>query len=229
VQTQSDRPDIRAPRIARGELPADGVAAVTESTGEVTRLLVAVRDGDSQANARLMEMLQTELSRLARRYMRSERVNHTLQPTALVNEAYIRLLGRETPSWQNRAHFLAHAARAMRQILVDHARANRTDKRGGKEVKISIETARTESDRPLAETLAGPARSAEVIALNEALDELSTMDARQAHVVELRFFGGLAESEIAELLGVTVRTVRRDWSTARLWLQRRMKGGGDAP
>ena len=198
---------------------------MTEPAGDVTRLLVAVRGGDSQANAQLMDMLHAELSRLARRYMRSERVNHTLQPTALVNEAYIRLIGKESPNWQNRAHFLAHAAHAMRQILVDHARATRTNKRGGKYVKVSIETARPGSDRPLAEMLVAPERPAEVIALNEALDELATLDLRQARVVELRFFGGLAEREIAELLGVTERTVRRDWSTARLWLQRRIKDG----
>lgn len=203
--------------------------AVTQA-GEVTRLLVALRSGDLNANARLMEVLHTELARLARRYMRGERPNHTLQPTALVNEAYMRLLGKESPTWQNRAHFLAHAARAMRQILVDHARANRSDKRGGKQVKISIESARTDSGQSLAETLASPGPpAAEVIALDEALEELTTLDPRQAQVVELRFFGGLSEAEIADVLSVTPRTVRRDWSTARLWLQRRMQDRGTSP
>jgi RNA polymerase sigma factor (TIGR02999 family) len=202
---------------------------VTQAAGDVTRLLVAVRSGDPDANARLMEVLHTELARLARRYMRGERPNHTLQPTALVNEAYIRLLGKESPTWQNRAHFLAHAARAMRQILVDHARANRSDKRGGKHVKISLESVGSDSDRSLAETLASPGPPAEIIALDEALEELSTLDPRQAQVVELRFFGGLLEAEIAELLSVTPRTVRREWSTARLWLQRRLQDGGASP
>jgi RNA polymerase sigma-70 factor, ECF subfamily len=199
---------------------------VTHKAGEVTRLLVAVRHGEPDAKERLMEVLHSELARLARRYMRGERLNHTLQPTALINEAYIRLLARESPDWQNRAHFLAHAARAMRQILVDHARAKRSDKRGGHQVMVSMDSVRSGADAPLAEALASPVQPADVLALHDALEELAGLDPRQAQVVELRFFGGLSEVEIAEMLRVTTRTVRRDWSTARLWLQRCMENRG---
>lgn len=199
---------------------------MTQNAGRVTQLLVAVRAGDRDANGQLMEVLHAELRRLARRYMRGERPNHTLQPTALVNEAYIRLLAKDSPDWQNRAHFMAHAARAMRQILVDHARANRTDKRGGKQLKVSIEGARSGADMRVIEALAAPARPAEVIALDEALEELGRLDARQAQIVELRSFGGMSDSEIADLLGISTRTVGRESQTARLWLRRHMESQG---
>jgi RNA polymerase sigma-70 factor, ECF subfamily len=165
--------------------------------------------------------LHAELAQLARRYMRRERPNHTLQPTALVNEAYIRLFGRQAADWQNRAHFLAHAAHTMRQVLVDHARARWTDKRGGKHIRLSLDEAGAKEH--LGKTLGYSDRSVDVLALNDALDELAQLDPRQTSVVELRFFGGLTEKEISELLGVTVRTVRRDWSTARLWLRRHIE------
>lgn len=198
---------------------------MTQSTGEVTRLLVALRHGDADAKAQLMELLHAELAQLARRYMRQERPNHTLQPTALVNEAYIRLLGKEHVDWQNRPHFLAHAARAMRQVLVDHARGHRADKRGGTQVKLSLEDADVSSGEPVGEILLSPDRNAEVVAVDNALEELAQLDPRQAQIVELRFFGGLTEKEIGDLLDVTERTVRREWRTARLWLQRRLKRG----
>ena len=194
------------------------------SRGEVTRLLAPVRQGETDSKARLVALLHQELAVLARRYMQHERPNHTLQPTALINEAYIRLFGKETPGWQNRAHFLAHAAWAMRQILVDHARSRRTDKRGGRHLTISLDAPLTPSGPPLAETLAAPSRSADVIALDEALTELASFDRRQAQIVELRYFGGMTEVDIGLLLGVTPRTVRRQWTMARLWLKRRLGG-----
>jgi RNA polymerase sigma-70 factor (ECF subfamily) len=204
-----------------------GLAGLASSPGDVTQLLVAMRDGDAGAQSQLMELLHSGLAQLARRYMRRERPNHTLQATALVNEAYIRLLGREPMDWQSRAHFVAHAARAMRQVLVDHARGHRADKRGGKQIMLSLDDAgvhpRDPSSEPLAlHSLHG--RSADVLALNDALDALARLDARQASIVELRFFGGLTEKEIGELLGVTTRPVRRDGSTARLWLRRHIDG-----
>ena len=198
------------------------------AAGEVTQLLVAIRDGDASAPSRLMELLHAELAQLARRYMRRERPNHTLQATALVNEAYLRLLGKEPMAWQNRSHFLAHAARAMRQVLVDHARGHRADKRGGKQVMLSIDEEGVLSREVVGDTLAVHDRSADVLALNDALDELARLDPRQGSIVELRFFGGLTEQEIAELLGITTRTVRRDWRTARLWLRRHIEHTGSS-
>jgi RNA polymerase sigma-70 factor (ECF subfamily) len=201
----------------------DGLTPVTQSPGDVTGLLMAMRDGVADARSRLIELLHRELAQLARRYMRRERPNHTLQATALVNEAYIRLLGREPVDWRNRAHFLAHAARAMRQVLVDHARGRRADKRGGQHNTVSIDDDGALSGSRLAERLASPDPGADVLALSDALDELARLDPRQASIVELRYFGGLTEQDIGELLGVTPRTVRRDWSTARLWLRRHIE------
>jgi RNA polymerase sigma-70 factor (ECF subfamily) len=155
-----------------------------------------------------MPLVYNELRRVARRYLRSERPDHTLQPTALVHEAYIRLLGQREIMWQNRAHFFGVAAQLMRRILVDHARAHQAEKRGGHKQKV-----------PLDEALEYTAdKSAELVALDEALDRLAARDPRQARVVELRFFAGLTEQETAELLGISVRTVKRDWDVARAWL-----------
>jgi RNA polymerase sigma-70 factor, ECF subfamily len=191
-------------------------------SGEVTRLLAGVREGAPESKSRLIELLQNELKSLARKYMRGERKNHTLQTTALINEAYIRLLGTENPAWQNRLHFLAHAARAMRQILVDHARQQRSAKRGGKEVRISLDHAIGSSDSPLVDTIPAPTRNAQLLALDEALNELAQLDSRQAEIVELRYFGGLSEKEIGASLHISDRTVRRDLQTANLWLKHRL-------
>lgn len=195
---------------------------MTDTSGSITTLLQAVRDGDSVANAKLMEVLHSELTRIARKYMRRERQNHTLQPTALVNEAYVRLMARDDARWQNRSHFLAAAAQAMRRILVDYARSTNTTKRWGHSAKLSIDTDTNSSQQVLGETLAAPGKAAHVLALDDALKALAAVDERQARIVELRFFGGLTEAEIADMLHLSTRTVGREWKTARLWLRDRM-------
>jgi len=179
---------------------------------EVTQILHEWSDGDSNAPARLMPFVYDELRRQARNYLARERGSHTLQPTALVHEAYLRLVDQTRISWQNRAHFYGMAANMMRRILVDHARAHATEKRGGAAVRLSIEDVQI----PLEQ------RAADFVALDEALEELAKFDERKARIVEMRFFGGLTDEEIAEVLGVTTRTVWRDWKTARLWLFREL-------
>jgi RNA polymerase sigma-70 factor (ECF subfamily) len=175
---------------------------------QVTKLLLAVRRGDSSAEQRLYEAVYGELRRMAARYMRRERPDHTLQPTALIHEAYVGLIDQHGKDWQNRAHFFGVAANVMRRILVNHARTRSRAKRGGHEQKV-----------PLEDGLAvATDRSDEVIALDDALTRLEQLDARQGKVVELRFFGGLTEEEAAEALGVSSRTVKRDWRLARAWL-----------
>lgn len=181
---------------------------------EVTQILNQWSDGDGDAPARLMPFVYDELRRQARNYLSKERVSHTLQPTALVHEAYLRLVDQTRISWQNRAHFYGMAANMMRRILVDHARAHATEKRGGAAVRLSIEDVQI----PLEQ------RAADFVALDEALEELAKFDERKARIVEMRFFGGLTDEEIAEVLGVTTRTVWRDWKTARLWLFRELSG-----
>jgi len=179
---------------------------------EVTQILHEWSDGDADAPARLMPLVYNELRRQARSYLAKERRSHTLQPTALVHEAYLRLVDQTRVSWQNRAHFYGMAANMMRRILVDHARAHATEKRGGAAVRLSIEDMQV----PLEQ------RAADFIALDEALKELAKFDERKARIVEMRFFGGLTDEEIAEVLGITSRTVWRDWKTARLWLFREL-------
>jgi len=181
---------------------------------EVTQLLQAWRGGDQSALDRLIPLIHAELHRLAHHYMLRERLGHTLQTTALVNEAYLRLVDASQVAWQNRAHFLAISANLMRRILVDFARSRGYQKRGGNVVKVEFDEARVPSVRP----------GAEVIALDNALKALATFDERGAKVVELRFFGGLSEEETGEVLGVSARTVKRDWAAAKAWLQREMKG-----
>lgn len=181
-------------------------------TGEVTRLLVDVRAGDKEAEARLLAVLYDELRRLAASYLRRERPDHTLQPTALVHEAYLRLVEQREQNWQNRAHFVGVSAHVMRQILVDHARQRNAAKRGGQAQPL-----------PLDETqVAGTQRPEDLVALDEALSRLETFDRRQSQVVELRFFGGLTEDEISHVLGISVRTIKRDWNVARAWLYAEM-------
>jgi len=183
---------------------------------EVTQLLQAWRGGDQSALDRLIPLIHAELHRLAHHYMLRERLGHTLQTTALVNEAYLRLVDASQVAWQNRAHFLAISANLMRRILVDFARSRGYQKRGGNAVKVEFDEARVPS----------VGRGAEVVALDEALQALAAFDERGAKVVELRFFGGLTEEETGEVLGVSARTVKREWASAKAWLLREMKGGG---
>lgn len=181
-------------------------------SAEISQLLTDASKGDKNALDSLMPFVYGELRRLARYYMHQERADHTLQTTALVNEAYIRLIGQQEPGWQSRAHFFAIAARVMRQVLIDHARSRIREKRGGRAMKLSLEHAATLSDE----------RAAEYVALDDALKGLEAIDPRKSRVVELRFFGGLSEEESAEVLGVSSRTVRRDWNLAQAWLYREM-------
>jgi RNA polymerase sigma factor (TIGR02999 family) len=182
--------------------------APSVSQQRVADLLTRWSDGDDAALAELTPLIYEELRRLAHRHMGGERPGHTLQTTALVNEAYLRLADQTNPRWQNRAHFFAVAARAMRQILVSYARSNRAQKRGGGAFKVELdETA-----------IVSPEQSKEFVDLHEALERLVTLDSRKAQVVELKYFGGLNYDEIAEVLKISRVTVRRDWEFAKLWL-----------
>lgn len=179
---------------------------------EVTQILRDWSEGDEQAPERLMPLVYDEMRRLARSFLAKERRDHTLQPTALVNEAYMRLVDQTRANWQNRAHFYGIASSMMRRILIDHARARVTDKRGGAAVRLSLEDVQAPAEQ----------RAAGFIALDEALERLARLDARKSRVVEMRFFGGMTDEEIAAALGVTTRTVLRDWKKARLWLYREL-------
>lgn len=182
------------------------------STHEITQLLVAWNQGDQAALDALSSILNQELHRLAKRYMADERQGHLLQPTALVNEAWLRLIDWRNVEWQNRAHFFGLAAQIMRRILVDFARAQQSEKRGGEEIQVSLSEAENSTQE----------QSAELVALDDALQTLEQLDPRQARVVELRSFAGLSLEETAEALRVSVGTVRRDWSLARAWLFREL-------
>lgn len=177
-------------------------------SGEVTRILQEVRCGDADALKRLIAAVYQELRRLAQHYMQGQRPDHSLQATELVHEAYLRLAGHDAPDWQNRAHFLAVAAQVMRNLLVDHARARQRLKRGG--------GGNTQLDEAL--ILAGP-QSEELMAVHEALERLAALDPRQGRIVELRYFGGLSIDEVAAVLGVSDRTVKREWQIAKAWLR----------
>lgn len=179
-------------------------------THELTQLLMAWSDGDRAALDKLTPLVYEELRRLAHSYMNRERKGHTLQTTALVNEAYLRLFNREEIHWQNRAHFFAIAAQLMRRILVDHARGRTSQKRGGKAQMVSLDEAAIISQE----------RASEVIALDEALKGLALIDPQQSRIVELRFFGGLSVDETAEVLSLSPATIKREWSSAKLWLHR---------
>jgi RNA polymerase sigma factor (TIGR02999 family) len=174
----------------------------------ITALLVQLSEGNREVEDRLIPQIYDELRRVAVRYMRQERANHTLQPTALLNEAYLRLVQEPRPNWQSRAHFFATAAQLMRHILVDHARARRAGKRGGSRNQVTLDE----------ELLPAASQSIDILALHEALERLSALDARQGRIVELHFFGGLSFEEIASVLQVSERTVKRDWAVARIWL-----------
>jgi RNA polymerase sigma factor (TIGR02999 family) len=181
----------------------------------VTFLLNQWRNGSAEAEARLMERVQSELRRLAALYLRGERPGVTLQPTAVVNEAYLRLVPQRGVSWQNRAHFFGIAAKMMRRVLVDYARRRRAAKRdagAGDPISISAVPAVREAD------------AVDILALHEALTELARLDRRQADVVEMRYFAGLTIEEIAKVLEISPASVKRDWATAKLWLRRRMQG-----
>ncbi len=180
--------------------------------GDVTRLLVAARGGDRGALDRLLPAVYEELRRLARSQLRRERRDHTLLATGLVHEAYIKLVDQSRVEWQGRAHFFAVAARAMRQVLVDHARKRSTEKRGGDRVRTTL------GDKGLGRELSFE----ELVALDEALTRLGELDDRLPKVVELRFFAGLKEVEIAEVLDTSERTVQRDWARARAWLYKEL-------
>src|SRR5437762_14167127 len=178
------------------------------SPRNVTQLLADWSHGDDAALRRLTPLVYEELRRLAHHYMGGQRPDHTLQTTALVNEAYLRLADQTNPNWQSRAHFFAVAARAMRQILVSYARSNRAQKRGGGGPRIELDEA----------AILSPEQSQEIVDLHEAPERLETLDSRKAQVVELKFFGGLNYEEIAEVLKIARMTVRRDWEFAKLWL-----------
>ncbi len=178
------------------------------SQQRVTELLAYWSHGDDAALAELTPLVYEELRRLAHHHMGGQRPNHTLQTTALINEVYLRLADQTNPRWQNRAHFFAVAARAMRQILVSYARSQRSQKRGGGAVKVELDDA----------ALVSPEESKEIVDLHEALETLATLDSRKAQVVELKYFGGLNYDEIAEVLKISRVTVRRDWEFAKVWL-----------
>jgi len=179
-----------------------------DTSPDVTRLLLAWSDGDNEALERLMPMVYQELKRQAERYLWRERSGHTLEPTALVHEAYLKLIDQKHARWQNRAHFFAIAAQSMRRILVDHARARQAGKRGSGAQKLSLDEAIEVSDQ----------RANQMIALDEALKSLAELDPQKSRVVELKYFGGLALEEIAEALGVSRATVIREWRMAKAWL-----------
>jgi RNA polymerase sigma factor (TIGR02999 family) len=180
--------------------------------GDVTLLLQAMKNGDESAAAKLLPLVYNELHRLAKSYMQRERPDHTLQPTALINEAYLRL-ARENVDWQSRHHFIGFAANVMRHLLVDHARAHNAGMRAGGLQRVEFEEGFTLSSE----------RSNEVIALHDALTNLEAVDPRQAKVVELRYFGGFSVEEIGEILEISPRSVKRHWALARIWLLKQME------
>lgn len=189
----------------------------TPVPAEITQLLLAWGGGDEAALEKLMPLVHSELKRLARRYMNRQRTGHTLQTTALVNEAYLRLIDSSRVNWQNRAHFFAVSAQLMRRILVDAARQRQNIKRGSGVPPIALDEAAEVSDE----------RAAELVALDDALNTLATLNSRQSQVVELRYFGGLSEEETAAVLNVSIRTVRRDWNLTRRWLYRELSRGAN--
>lgn len=187
-------------------------AMTTLTADDLTGLLHDWREGDKAALDRLTPIVYDELRRIAHRYVQRERDGHTLQTTALVNEAYLRLAGQQKVDWQNRAHFFAVTAQVMRHILIDHARRRRYAKHGGELQQVPLDEAGVMSHE----------RAGELIALDEALDELAKLDPRKSRVVELRYFGGLSLEETAEVLEISLMTVRRDWRAAKAWLYKRV-------
>jgi RNA polymerase sigma-70 factor (ECF subfamily) len=184
------------------------------SADEITLLLRDWQKGDDGAAAKLMPLVYSELRRVAARHMRQEQPGNTLQPTALVHEAYIKLLGQKNVRWEGRTHFFGVASHAMREILVEHARKRKAEKRGGSQKKVYV----SDVVEP-----ASPKRGVDLLALDEALNRLEKLDARQVKIVELRYFAGLSVEETSEVLEVSPRTVKRDWSSARVWLHREIR------
>ena|SRR5258707_6721256 len=185
---------------------------MTSSPHSVTALLLDWSDGNKESLDKLIPVVYHELRRQAARHLRRERREHTLQTTGLIHEAYLRLIDQKNVRWQNRAHFFGIAAKLMRQILVDHARKNQAAKRGGMDIKLSLEEA----------TLISKGRDMNLMALDEALTRLATIDPRKGRVVELRYFGGLTMEETAEVLEVSLATAKHDWSMAKAWLRREL-------
>jgi len=183
----------------------------------VTELLARWSQGDATARDELVPLVYDELRKIARRCLAGQRSSHTLQPTALVHEAYLRLAGRDSIVWTDRIHFFAMAAQIMRQILVDHARKRKTAKRGGDTITVVVDDVSATSQQP----------SIDVLALDDALKRLATLDPRQSQIVELRFFGGLSIEKTAEVVKVSPATAKRDWTTARLWLHQAMSDGAE--
>ena len=188
-----------------------------DESGQVTALLSRLQRGDRAAAELLIPLVMDELRRLARYYLRDERTGHTLQPTALVHEAYLKLAGYQNLSWESRSHFIGVAAGLMRQILIDSARRHRAAKRGRDFEQVSLEELRD---------FLPVGQPEELLALDEALERLEKMSPRQSRIVELRYFGGLSVEETAEALGVSPITVKRDWATARAWLRAELKDAG---
>lgn len=184
------------------------------SEADVTALLSELAKGNQTAAEKLIPLVYDELKRLARAHMRRERPDHTLQTTALVHEAYLKLVRQEEVHWQGRSHFFGIAAQVMRRILIDHARGHLRKKRGGADIVL-----------PLDEVVAlSPEHSQELVRLDEALDRLATLDSRQSRIVELRFFGGMSVEETASYLGISAKTVKRDWALAKAWLHAEVRG-----
>jgi RNA polymerase sigma-70 factor (ECF subfamily) len=189
------------------------ISRMDQTTPDVTALLSQLARGDEQAASNLIPLVYKELRQIAGRHMRQERPDHTLQATALVHEAYIKLVDQHPANWANRAHFFAVAAQVMRHILVDHARGHLRDKRGGGQPHVELQ-----------EGLAfAPEQSTELVEIDAALQQLAELDPRQAKIVELRFFGGLTVEETAAVLGISAKTVKRDWSVAKAWLHGELK------
>jgi len=194
---------------------------MTDTSKDVTHLLEELRGGNEDAVARLVPLLYSELRRMAASYLSRERRDHTLQPTAVVHEAYLRLVDQKNVHWQNRQHFFGVAAQAMRRVLVDHARSHQSLKRGGAQGKVPLESA----------MVCATDRSVELVAIDEALSRLAAFDPQQARIIELRFFGGLTVEETAQVLGISPATVKRDWNVAKAWLTREIgrERGSEGP
>jgi RNA polymerase sigma factor (TIGR02999 family) len=188
---------------------------VKSSPGEISLVLRDLQQGKAGAASRLMPLVYSESRRLAAHHMRSEKAGHTLQATALVHEGYLKLVGQQDLDYESRTHFFAIASRSMREVLVEYARKRNAMKRGGLQQKIQLEEA----------LVFHPAQSADLVALDEALHRLEKLDPQQSRIVELRFFGGLSVDETAAVLGISPRTVKRDWSVARVWLHREIARG----
>jgi RNA polymerase sigma-70 factor, ECF subfamily len=187
----------------------------SDSGERITELLQSWQQGDARSGEEVVPLVSAELRRIARIRLSAERAGHTLQPTALVHEAWLRLMQQHGATWQNRAQFFAIAAQAMRRILVDHARRRHSHKRNGGEAPLTLDT--------VEDIVASPVPDEEMLALDAALDQLSGLDSRQARVVELRFFGGLSIDETAQVLDLSATTVKREWTTARAWLYREIQ------